>query len=148
MFQQQPVIQIQAAVPQLHPELSRIARTSRYTSDFTNRIMFSSDVTYARGWIVAALIGGKPVGFYCVRHKSRSPETVLYFLTVSPECRSTGVGAALMADLKARSPHGRVVLNVAKENVRAHQFYFREGFIEMGESLNGTALKLGWSRLP
>lgn len=130
-----------------HAALCKIAKTSPYTGDFSNRLMFSSDAAYDKGWIRVAEIGHMRVGFYCVRQKSRGAKaTALYFLTVLPDMRSKRVGQELMNDMKARSPSGLIELNVAKENTRALAFYERHAFKVVGESLSGAGWAMRWER--
>lgn len=126
-----------------HAELVRLARTSPYTRDFSNRMMFSSDAAYERGWIRVADDDEAIVGFTCVRHKVRSPVTVLYFIVVNPEKRGGGIGTALMEDLEFQAEaHGHrwISLNVAKDNEAAIYMYEKFGYEKRGESLKGT----GW----
>lgn len=112
-----------------HKAIYEIAKMSPYTRDFSNQVMFSSEAAYEKGWIrVAALPDGRLVGFSCVRHKTRQPKTMLYFIGVHEEARSLGVGHELLEDLMRHSPHRTLELNVALDNVRAQQFYLREGF--------------------
>lgn len=137
---------IRNLTPDDHKEAVRLAKTSPYTKDFSNRVMFSSDAAYAKGWIRGLLdTSGAISGFYCVRQKTRVPETMLYFIVVAPEARSRGVGKLLLDDMKARSPSGKIALNVMKEN-RAVQFYLREGFVVVGDSLGGKAHRMEWTR--
>ncbi len=137
-------VAIGAASSAEHDKLLAIAKTSPYTKDFSNRVMFSSDAAYAKGWIRAAYLNGEPIGFYCVRHKSRDDkETALYFITVAPSYRDLNVGAILMEDLKAQSPRRHIRLNVAKDN-RAKSFYDSHGFVVTGEGLGGAAHRMEW----
>ena len=135
------------ALPGEHAELCKLAKTSPYTRDFSNRVMFSSDAAYAKGWIRVMLHKREPIGFYCVRQKSRGEKaTALYFITVHPDWRSKNVGKMLLDDIKRASPSGIVQLNVAKDNERARAFYVREGFTTTGESLGGTGWSMEWRR--
>lgn len=144
------MIRIAQAAQADHGALVRIARTSPYTKDFSNAVMFSSPAAYAKGWIRMAIaetetldVPSSIVGFYCVRHKSRSPETMLYFITVLPEVRTQFVGKLLMDDMKRQSPSRHIALNVMKDN-RAVAFYLREGFLITGEALGGHAHRMEW----
>lgn len=133
--------------PDQHDEIAKVAKTSQYTRDFTNRVMFSSDAAYEKGWIRVMKHDGKIVGFYCVRHKTRGDRaTKLYFITVIPEYRDKGVGEMLMEDLKreASRHNGIIELDVAKDN-RAKSFYDRHGFtVEHGDALGGAAWRMRW----
>jgi len=125
-----------------HKEIMKVAKLSPYTKDFSNSMMFSSVAAYSKGWIrIAKLEGtGEIVGFTCVRHKVRDPETVLYFIGVFNLVHSHGIGKQLMADLEEQTPHKRIALNVAKDNPRALSFYESIGFtIEHGDAIKGTA---------
>lgn len=137
-------VDLQACLSLEHPKIFAIAKTSPYTRDFSNRMMFSSDAAYEKGWIRAVYLNKEPIGFYCVRHKSQGDrETALYFITALPGYRSLGVGKVLLDDLKARSPSRLIRLNVAKDN-RAKAFYEREGFTVIGEGLKGAAWRMEW----
>lgn len=124
-----------------HKELVRIAKTSKYTKDFSNSLMFSSDVAYAKGWIMKAILNGKIVGLSCVRHK-RDGTTMLYFVTIDPECRSKGIGEKLLTWVMMRGPHQRMRLNVMKDNTKAIAFYDRLGFAVVGEAMKATAWQM------
>lgn len=130
-----------------HPEILKIAKTSPYTGDFGNRVMFSSDAAYDKGWIKVILWGSTIVGFYCIRHKSRGERaTKLYFITVHPDYRDRNVGHFLMEDLKreAGMHGGKIELDVAKKN-RARAFYERHGFTTThGDALGGEAWRMEW----
>lgn len=133
-----------------HANLVRLARTGgAYTRDFSNH-MFSGEAAYERGWIVAArgepplddaLVAPPLLGFYCVRHKIRTPVTELYFIAVDPVARPTGVGRALMQHLIRHSPRDRVELNCMKDNSGAMAFYYSLGFQAVGDSLKGKAVR-------
>lgn len=130
-----------------HKELVKVAKTSPYTGDFSNRVMFSSDAAYDKGWIRVIYKDGEILGYYCVRHKSRGEKaTALYFITVRPEWRSKNLGLILLEDMKARSPAGIIQLNVAKKNEAARRFYERHGFTVTGESLGGAGWSMEWRR--
>ena len=136
------IVDFAAATEADHEELVRLAKTSKYTKDFSNRVMFSSPVAYARGWIIKAVRDGKIVGFSCVRHKVRQPEVMLYFIVVDPEFRSKGIGEFLIRHTMQSAPSRRMALNVMKDNDRAIAFYRRLGFQEDGEAMDGLALRL------
>ena len=69
---------IRAATPDDHPDILAVTKTSKYTKDFSNRVMFSSDAAYEKGWImIAENPGTKMLGFTCVRHKVREPVTMV-----------------------------------------------------------------------
>lgn len=126
------------ALPDDHKKILQIAKQSKYTKDFGS-MMFSSPEAYAKGWIRVALRGLDIVGFTCVRHKVRAPETVLYFITVDESARSQGVGWQLIEEAMASGPHKVMTLNVSKTNTRALEFYLRHGFKVVGEAIEGTA---------
>jgi len=113
-----------------HEALVKLAKRSRYISAFGN-IMFSSPAAYEKGWIRKAVVAetDEIVGFTCVRHKTRQPETVLYFIMVKPEAQGRGVGRELMADLEEQTPHERIALKVEKDNSGAIAFYERLGYV-------------------
>jgi ribosomal protein S18 acetylase RimI-like enzyme len=109
-----------------HKALCKLAKTSKYTKDFSNEQMFSSPGHYAKGWVQKAhlLVHDEVmlVGFSCVRHKVREPKTMLYFVTVDPEHRSHKVGERLLEWRMMTSPHKVMELNVMKSNERAVAF--------------------------
>ena len=121
-----------------HKELVAIAKTSPYTKDFSNALMFSSQAAYDKGWIMKASLDGGVVGLTCVRHK-RNGVTMLYFVTVRPEHRSYGIGEKLLRWVMMRGPHDRMQLNVMKDNAKAVAFYLRLGFAVVGEAMKGQA---------
>lgn len=125
-----------------HRRICAMARTSPYTRDFGS-IMFSSEAAYEKGWIRIGVVGRGIVAFTCVRHKTRSPETKLYFITVQPEYRGLGIGQQMMGDLEEQTPHRRIVLDVAKTNEDARRFYERLGYVVVSENgIRGTAWTL------
>lgn len=137
------MIEIADATQEDHAVLLGIARQSKWTKDFSNAVMFSSPAAYSKGWIRAAWSGaGVCLGFTCVRHKVRTPETVLYFIAVNQLDRRHGAGRALFEDLMERSPSGNVSFNVGKDNVEARAFYERIGCTDtLLETIGGTATR-------
>lgn len=133
---------IRTATPDDHEAIFRVAKQSKYTKDFSNRVMFSSDAAYEKGWIRVVEKDGKIVAFTCVREKVRQPEVVLYFIGIDPSAKRSGVGKALIEDIMHRTKHRRLALNVAKDNEEARAFYERLGFTVAGESLGGSGLAL------
>lgn len=101
------VTTIRQATTEEHDTLLKIAKTSKYTKDFSNRVMFSSDAMYEKGWIYVAEYEGTAVGMACVRHKVRAPETMLYFIAIDPEWRSHRIGEALVDRIMADSHTAR-----------------------------------------
>ena len=124
-----------------HKELVRLAKKSKYISAFGSQ-MFSGDAAYDKGWIrVAQTPQMDVVGFTCVRHKTRSPETMLYFIMVDPDSEGLGVGRALMKDLEEQTPHPRIALKVMKDNERAVEFYRKLGYaVESEDEYKGEGL--------
>lgn len=133
-----------------HDAICAVAKTSPYTRDFTNTVMFSSEAAYAKGWIKIVIHDDEIVGFYCIRQKVRGDRaTKLYFITVAPAWRDKGVGEMLMAELKRDSERhngGIIELDVAKDN-RAKSFYERHGFsLDHGNALGGAAWRMSWHK--
>lgn len=127
-----------------HKAILEVAKRSSYTKDFGSH-MFSGPTMYAKGWIRVAIdaVDGSIVGFTCVRHKTQSPETKLYFIGVDPRHHRAGVGTALLEDLKKHSPHKRIVLGVMKGNHEAISFYRRHLFTVADDTaLNGEGLTM------
>lgn len=133
---------IRTATPADHKAILQVAKQSKYTKDFSNQVMFSSDAAYEKGWIRVLEMDGKIVGFTCIREKVRQPETVLYFIGVDGSAKGQGVGKKLIQDIIDRTKHRCLALNVAKANEEARAFYDRLGFTTVGESLKGTGLAL------
>lgn len=106
-------------------------------------MMFSGPEAYSKGWI-RVFDGGRSglLGFTCVRHKVRQPETSLYFIGVHPNCKHTGIGTRLLEDLKLQCPNKKIILNVMKGNNEALRFYEKHGFVQVGESLGGKGIQL------
>lgn len=132
-----------------HEAILKIARQHPCTRDFSNH-MFSGEAAYEKGWVWVADAGpDTPVlGFYCVRHKVRTPATSLYFIGVHEEMRGAGLGDQLLRHMEEHSPHPRVELNVANMNPRALSFYLARGYVIAGDALKGTgkALEKEWQR--
>ncbi len=136
---------IRTATPADHKAILQVAKQSKYTKDFSNQVMFSSEAAYAKGWIRVFEQDGKIVGFTCVREKVRQPEVVLYFIGIDEGAKGLGIGRRLIQDIMDRTKHRCMTLNVSKDN-SAKQFYDKLGFSVVGESLKGTgfALKKEW----
>lgn len=124
-----------------HKRLCELAKQSRYISAFSAP-MFSGDAPYEKGWIQVAEEDGVVVGFTCVRHKARSPTTMLYYIMVSKDAEGTGVGYALMRDLEEQTPHPAIELKVEKDNERAIKFYLRLGYVVVDDAYNGRGFLL------
>lgn len=137
------MVTITQASPDEHTALLAVAKQSKFTRDFSNQVMFSSRAAYLKGWIRKAVgLDGSVVGFTCVRHKVRSPETVLYFIAVDSDVRQRNVGRALFQDLLLQSPSGFVSFNVDNDNAEARAFYARLGCIDTGlPTIGGTATR-------
>lgn len=130
-----------------HADLLAIAKQHRCTRDFSNH-MFSGVPAYEKGWIWVGMGPHGPLGFYCVRHKVRTPSTSLYFIGVDRAFRGRGLGDRLLAHMEEHSPHPRVELNVANDNPDALRFYLARGYVIAGPALKGTgqALEKEWQR--
>lgn len=139
-------LKIRPAKKEEHKAIIKVAVKSKFTSDFTNRLMFSSDAAYRKGWIWVAELGDEIVGFTCVRHKIREPVTVLYFIGVHPNVRDQGIGRALMEQLVLESPHKCIHLNVIKTNIGAVKFYQDLGYKIIGSTMANQAhqMELVW----
>ena len=123
-----------------HDEILRLAKLSKYTRDY-GHIMFSSPEAYMRGWILVATIDGEIVGFTCVRHKVRAPETMLYFIGIHPDHQGKGIGWFMLEEIMENGPHDIMSLNVMKDNP-ALKFYERHGFRIVGEAIHGKAFNM------
>lgn len=133
---------LRAATVEEHATLAKIAKTSPYTRDFTNTVMFSSEQAYEKGWIRVAELDGQIVGFTCVRHKKRFPETALYFIQIIESHRSRGIGEIMLQDIVDNAPTKTIRLNVMRDNEGARRFYERLGFTVAGYSIGGEALSM------
>ena len=140
---------IQAVNESWHDQLVALAKSSPYTKDFSNRLMFSSDDAYRKGWICGTFLTEpagtrqlKPIAMSCVRHKTRVPETMLYFVVVHPKYRQEGHAMRLLRWVMLRSPHDKMALNVMKDNKPALAFYAKNGFQVDGEAMQGEALRM------
>jgi putative acetyltransferase len=81
--------------------------------------------------IMIAEDGGVIIGFVSV-----DPRTLyLDQIVVAPEQWGSGVGAALVAEAKRRSPMG-LDLDVNIDNARAIRFYAKHGFVISGAGVN------------
>ena len=136
------MIATRTATVEDHDNLVKLAKTSKYTKDFSNAVMFSSPAAYAKGWIKLVENERREVlALSCVRHKSREPKTMLYFLVVAEECRGKNIASQLLDTVMASSPHKIMQLNVMKDN-EALKFYQKLGFAIVGEAMGGTAYAL------
>ena len=52
---------------------------------------------------------------------------------VDPKSQSKGVGTQLLEKLKGKYP--KLTLTVYSENLKTHQFYIRQGFVDVGKCL-------------
>jgi ribosomal protein S18 acetylase RimI-like enzyme len=137
-------MKIQTATTASHAEILALFKSEKCTSAFSN-IVYSAPAMYEKGWIVEARDeAGALLGAYCVRHCTNKPQTSLYFITVAPEHRGTGVADALLEHLKAEAPSGRIVLGVNLDNERARAFYRRHGFAETGPCYQGKGVTMEW----
>lgn len=121
-----------------HQALKNIAKQSKHTRDFSNRI-FSGPDCYEAGRIRLLEEVGLVVGLTCFRKRKRDRVLVLYFIAVDSSKRGAGIGRRLMEDLWEQAS-GTVELKVAKENEDAVRFYKPLGYRVVGEAYNGT----GW----
>lgn len=135
-------MKIRTATKADHAAILLVAKQSKYTKDYSNSVMFSSDAAYEKGWIRVVEEDGKIVSFTCVREKVRQPEVVLYFIGIDGTVKRKGHGKALIEDIMQRTKHRRLALNVSKDNEEARAFYERLGFTVVRESLGGTGLAL------
>jgi ribosomal protein S18 acetylase RimI-like enzyme len=119
-----------------HLGILAIARTSQYTKDFGNEVMFSGPVHYDKEWIRVCIDASRPqtpptiLGFTCFRVKVRAPKVKLYFLGVAPDHFREGVATRLVADLQEQLPatHPMIELSCARDNEAALQLYTKLGF--------------------
>lgn len=139
------VLKIRVASHADHAAITKIAKQSKYTKDFTNMI-FSGKDCYEAGRIRVALQGGKVVGFTCFRHRQRDSVTVLYFVGVEMMLRSQGIGERLLTDLWDVST-GEVEFKVMKDN-RAVALYQRLGFKTVGTAYKDEAWVMRAKRDP
>lgn len=121
------VVKVRCAKPSEHEAILKVARTSKYLGGFGNSI-YSGPDRYAVGAIGIAKIGRKVVGFVCLRHAVRKPQTTVYDIGTLPEYKKKGVGKAIIDWVMEQSPWNRIVLNVDVRNKEAIDFYKKIDF--------------------
>jgi ribosomal protein S18 acetylase RimI-like enzyme len=115
-----------------HNEICALAKQSKFTKHYSNRMMFSTSEAYNSGWIhvmVDTNNNGKIVAMYCIRVKKKTNAVKIYFITVDEKLRGKGVGDFLLNYIIDNFPDRRVELSVEHENTTAHQFYVNRGFV-------------------
>lgn len=86
------------------------------------------------GRMIVAVYAGDVAGVAVFRlHENTAQGRKLYVddLVVDPECRSRGIGCALLAQLEEKARRAGCVvveLDSGTERERAHRFYFRAGY--------------------
>jgi ribosomal protein S18 acetylase RimI-like enzyme len=123
-------VEYRVATEQDHEAIVLVTKLSPYTKDFSNQMMFSSAVSYAKGWMRVAVSRGEIVGFTCRREKSRVNRTKLYFLGVREDHKRRGIGRALVDDMQQRLPPAKatIELSCALGNEAARLLYLGLGF--------------------
>ncbi len=125
-----------------HDKIMKLAKRSKYTRDFSNHI-FSGESMYSKNWIAIQKDAlGDVMGFYCVRHKVRTPATTLYFIGVDQKYWGEGNASELLQHMKDNTPHRCIELNCMKDNVEGLKFYEKHNFEIKGDSLKGLGHKL------
>jgi GNAT superfamily N-acetyltransferase len=128
------------AVTALLVELGRPQVTPQ--TDAAARAVFDAQLTDDRSdHLVGEDDAGRVVGFCSVHYRERlnhpTLEAWIPDLIVAEDVRSTGVGAALLAEAhrraRARGCH-QLVLESAHFRTRAHAFYVREGMTDAGKT--------------
>ena len=76
------------------------------------------------------LLEGQVIGF--VDARAGDNDCFLHTMVIAPDWQSTGIGATVLEQLKAKSDH--ISLTVLKTNPRARRFYERAGFREVGST--------------
>ena len=87
--------------------------------------LFAADLV-ARGWVTVARLRGEVVGFLA---RDGAEVVALY---VARRARGQGVGKALLARARRRSP--RLALWTFQFNHAARDFYARQGFLEVART--------------
>jgi ribosomal protein S18 acetylase RimI-like enzyme len=116
-----------------------LARAERVHRELRPRIADPYLQTMARvfeggGCMTVAVYAGEVAGVAVFRvHENTAQGRKLYVddLVVDSECRSRGIGSALLAHLEEKARRaGCVVLDLdsGTERERAHRFYFRAGY--------------------
>lgn len=126
--------------------IKEVARAHPYTAHFAHPA-YCNRQRFERGENIVAvqLFGparGQIIGMASLRFKKRLPETEIDIIAVSTGDRSRGVGRQLLDYIKKKSPHPRLVLNVMYDNTKAIAFYRREGFVSIGDALDGKAMRM------
>lgn len=127
---------IRKASFQENDQVTAVARSSKFTSGFTN-IIYSGEENYEKGNIIVMEQRGKIVGMCCLRHCVRKPFSTVYDVAVLPEAKGRGHGKKLVEHVLKTSPHKCVRLNVDCTNQEALDFYCRMGFKKVGEGAWG-----------
>lgn len=139
-------IRVVKATMRQHLAITKIARQSGYTKNFTNMI-FSGEQCYKDGRIrIAKDARNRIVGFSCHRDRKRDGVTVLYFVGVEENQRNLGIGTTLLVDLW-RNSGGAVECSVMKDNP-ALRLYRRLGFKEIRETYEGKGLVMRLEEKP
>lgn len=81
--------------------------------------------------IIVAERGGGLVGFVTVDPKTGYLDQI----AVAPEAWGTNIAASLMAEARRMSPQG-LELKVNADNTRAIRFYEKQGFLDIGGTVN------------
>jgi putative acetyltransferase len=107
-----------------YPDLDFAARLGWWRERWRNELVSAAD-------IVIADAAGQMLGFVTVDPRTRYLDQIV----VAPERWASGVGAALIAEAKCRSPAG-LDLDVNTDNARAIRFYGKHGFAVSGAGVN------------
>jgi ribosomal protein S18 acetylase RimI-like enzyme len=134
-------MQVRTATREDHAALVKLAAKSKYTKSFSS-MMFSNEGIYAKGWITLVEAEGNPVGLLCVRHKVRSPKSIIYFMVTHPDYRGQGIGKLMMDDLEEKTPHKTIELSVMNDNPGGRAFWERMGFEPVGEAYKGKGTQM------
>jgi GNAT superfamily N-acetyltransferase len=129
-----------AAVCALLAELGR--PEVEEATDNACRAVFAADLADdGADHLVAVDDDGRPLGFCSLHYRPRLNQTTLEAwvpdLIVSESTRSTGIGAALLAEAERRARERgchQLVLESAYFRTRAHAFYEREGMTDAGKT--------------
>jgi ribosomal protein S18 acetylase RimI-like enzyme len=107
------------------------------------------DKAFSAPWTYIVEVDGRFAGY--VQLDLGPAENYLRMIILSPECRSSGIGARLLAELLRISRlHGRnLFLRVFRTNLDAKRFYEREGwfvaadegdFLVLRHEMNGASI--------
>jgi putative acetyltransferase len=109
---------------QHYPHIDFAERVEWWRARWRNELVPAATVSVAEA-------DGRMVGFVTVYPKTGYLDQIV----VAPEAWGSGVATMLMDEARRISPGG-LDLNVNADNARAIRFYEKQGFVDVGETVN------------